>query len=110
RGLAAAMMLGAVGVWCGSVFLATEEANITPEQKQAVVESHEDDTVVIRSRTGKPARMIKNLWIEEFENSGLTSLPMPAQGNSRVRVARTRPAGAGRRDRPPGNGLVKLAR
>lgn len=114
RGLAAAMMLGAVGVWCGSVFLATEEANITPEQKQAVVVSHEDDTVVSRSRTGKPARMIKNLWIEEFENSGLTSLPMPAQGlvSNPVMAAASE---AGRKDINPGFagqgiGLVKQIR
>jgi nitronate monooxygenase len=86
RGLVAALALGAVGVWCGTVFLATEEANITPAQKQAILESNEDNTVVSRSRTGKPARMIKNLWVQEFDASGLEALPMPLQGMVAHRV------------------------
>jgi NAD(P)H-dependent flavin oxidoreductase YrpB (nitropropane dioxygenase family) len=101
RGLVAALVLGAVGVWCGTVFLATEEANITPAQKQAILESNEDNTVVSRSRTGKPARMIKNLWVQEFEASGLEPLPMPLQGivsNSVMEAARK----AGRKDINPG--------
>ncbi len=101
RGLAAAMMLGAVGVWCGSMFLATEEANITSAQKQAIVESSEDNTIVSRTRTGKPARMIKNRWVEEFEGSGLTPLPMPAQSiiSSPIMTAADE---AGRSDVNPG--------
>jgi NAD(P)H-dependent flavin oxidoreductase YrpB (nitropropane dioxygenase family) len=80
RGLVAALVLGAVGMWCGTVFLATDEANTTPAQKQAILDSSEDDTVVSKSRTGKPARLIKNRWVQEFEVSGLPPLPMPLQG------------------------------
>ncbi len=101
RGLVAALALGAVGVWCGTVFLATEEANITPAQKRAILESNEDNTVVSKSRTGKPARMIKNRWVEEFEASGLQPLPMPLQGilTSSLMKAAER---AGRADINPG--------
>jgi NAD(P)H-dependent flavin oxidoreductase YrpB (nitropropane dioxygenase family) len=101
RGLAAALILGAVGVWCGTIFLATDEANITPAQKQAILESNEDNTVVSKSRTGKPARMIKNLWAQEFEASGLEPLPMPLQGmvSSSVMEAASR---TGRKDINPG--------
>ncbi len=101
RGLAAALVLGAMGVWCGSVFLATEEADITPEQKQAVVESNEDNTVVSKSRTGKPARMIKNLWVQEFEASGLEPLPMPLQGMVSTSVMEAA-SSTGRTDINPG--------
>jgi nitronate monooxygenase len=80
RGLVAALALGAVGVWMGTPFLATPEAGIEDFQKQAVVEASSEDTVVTRSVTGKPARMIKNQWAEEFEASGLKPLPMPFQG------------------------------
>jgi len=45
-----------------------------------VLESDEDNTVVSRAMTGKPARMIKNAWVEEFEASGLKPLQMPLQG------------------------------
>lgn len=101
RGLVAALVLGAVGVWCGSVFLATEEANITLEQKQAIIESNEDNTIVSKTRTGKPARMIKNLWVQEFDASGLQPLPMPMQGmvSSPIMEAARQ---AGRKDINPG--------
>jgi len=57
RGVAAAMMLGAEGAWVGSAFLATEEAGILDFQKQAIVDSNEENTTVSRSITGKPARV-----------------------------------------------------
>ncbi|MEM8932564.1 MAG: nitronate monooxygenase family protein [Acidobacteriota bacterium] len=79
RGLVAALALGAQGVWCGSLFLATEEADITPEQKQAIVANDEDSTIISRCMTGKPARFFKNVWEEEFRASGLDPLPMPLQ-------------------------------
>lgn len=76
RQIAAALALGADGVWCGSVFLATHEAAITEGQKQAVVDHGETDTRVSAAWTGKPARLIKNLWTDEFQASGLPVLPM----------------------------------
>ena len=79
RGLVACLALGAQGVWCGSAFLATDEANITDAQKQALVSADEAHTVVSPSMTGKPARALKNLWVDEFEASGLEALPMPLQ-------------------------------
>lgn len=79
RGMVAALALGAVGVWCGTPFLVTPEAGIDDFQKEAVVEASSDDTVVTRSITGKPVRLLKNKWSEEFEASGLQALPMPFQ-------------------------------
>ncbi|MGH7932915.1 MAG: NAD(P)H-dependent flavin oxidoreductase [Candidatus Binataceae bacterium] len=80
RGLVAALALGAVGVWCGTPFLATPESGIEDFQKAAIVEASSEDTMVTRSVTGKPARLIKNRWSEEFDASGLKPLPMPYQG------------------------------
>jgi NAD(P)H-dependent flavin oxidoreductase YrpB (nitropropane dioxygenase family) len=77
RGVAAAIMLGAQGVWVGSAFLATEEANILDFQKQAIVDSNEEGTMVSRSVTGKPARLIRNRWSEAYAKSPLEPLPMP---------------------------------
>lgn len=78
RGVAAALALGAQAVWCGTVFLTAQEADTTESQKQAVIQANEEDTVVSKAISGKPARMIRNLWVSEFE-AELTPLPMPYQ-------------------------------
>jgi len=80
RGLAAALALGACGVWVGTAFLATPESKIPQYQKEALLRASEEDTMVSRALTGKPSRSIKNLWSEEFEASGLQAMPMPFQG------------------------------
>lgn len=80
RGIAAALMLGAEGAWIGTAFLATEEAGISGPQKRRLVESRDEGTVVSRSMTGKPARMLKNAWAQAYAESGLEPLPMPYQG------------------------------
>ncbi len=79
RGVAAALMLGAAGAWIGSAFLATDEAGIQDFQKQAIVDSDEEGTVVSRSVTGKPARLIRSKWTQAYAESGLETLPMPFQ-------------------------------
>jgi len=79
RGLVAALALGAVGVWCGTVFLATHEAIYEDYHKQRMLESTEDDTVVSKVITGKRARYLKNRLIDAWDKSGLATLPMPLQ-------------------------------
>jgi NAD(P)H-dependent flavin oxidoreductase YrpB (nitropropane dioxygenase family) len=80
RGVAAAMMLGAQGVWVGSAFLATHEANLEEFQKKAIVEASEEGTTITRSVTGKPARYIKSKWTQAWVDAGIEPLPMPYQG------------------------------
>src|SRR5205085_6128742 len=58
RQIAAALALGAEGVWCGSVWLTTEEAETQPAVKQKFLTATSRDTVRSRSLTGKPARML----------------------------------------------------
>lgn len=79
RGVAAAFMLGAEGAWVGTAFLATHEAGIEDFQKEAIVEGGDADTVVSRSLTGKPARMIRNKWADAWVLAGKEPLPMPYQ-------------------------------
>ena len=79
RGVAAAFMLGAEGAWVGTAFLATEEAGIEDFQKEAIVDSGHADTVVSRSITGKPARMIRSKWADAWVAAGKEPLPMPYQ-------------------------------
>lgn len=80
RQMAAAMALGAQGVWCGSVWLTTEEAETHPTVKKKFLGASSADTIRSRSRTGKPARQLKSAWTEEWEDPS-TPMPlgMPAQ-------------------------------
>ncbi|MEW6016740.1 MAG: nitronate monooxygenase family protein [Pseudomonadota bacterium] len=79
RGVAAAMMLGAEGAWVGTAFLATEEAGIQQFQKEVLVEYGDGDTVVSKSVTGKPARIIRNKWAQAWVDADKQPLPMPFQ-------------------------------
>ncbi len=106
RQMAAAMALGAQGVWCGSVWLTTEEAETHPVVKEKMLKATSDDTVRSRSITGKPARMLKSAWTEEWDREDTPDpLGMPLQpiltGVAQARINR----GA----MTPGSGAEKLA-
>ncbi|NNE96408.1 MAG: nitronate monooxygenase [Acidimicrobiales bacterium] len=80
RQMAAAMALGAQGVWCGSVWLTTEEAETLPAVKEKFLNATSSDTIRSRSRTGKHARMLKSAWTEEWDNPATPDpLGMPMQ-------------------------------
>jgi NAD(P)H-dependent flavin oxidoreductase YrpB (nitropropane dioxygenase family) len=80
RQMAASLALGAEGVWCGSVWLTTEEAETTPTVKEKFLAADFRDTVRSRSITGKPARMLRTPWTDEWESpDGPGPLPMPLQ-------------------------------
>jgi NAD(P)H-dependent flavin oxidoreductase YrpB (nitropropane dioxygenase family) len=80
RQMAAAMALGAAGVWCGSVWLTTDEAETHPVVKQKFLSATSADTIRSRSRTGKPARQLRSAWTDEWEDPETPSpLGMPMQ-------------------------------
>ena len=104
--MAAAMALGAQGVWCGSVWLTTEEAETDPSVKKKMLAASSADTVRSRSLTGKPARMLRSAWTDEWESDQApAALPMPLQtmltASAQQRINRN--AGAG------GSGAQELA-
>jgi len=78
--MAAAMALGAEGVWCGSVWLTTEEAETDPSVRAKMLAATSGDTVRSRSLTGKPARMLRTAWTDEWDSDKAPApLPMPLQ-------------------------------
>ncbi len=80
RQMAAAMALGAQGIWTGSVWLTTEEAETHPVVKQKMIQASSRDTIRSKSRTGKPARQLKSAWTDAWEGPDSPgSLPMPMQ-------------------------------
>jgi NAD(P)H-dependent flavin oxidoreductase YrpB (nitropropane dioxygenase family) len=94
RQMAAAMALGAQGVWMGSIWLTTKEAGNESTVTDRLLAATSNDTVRSRSITGKPARMLKSKWTEEWEGPESPGpLPMPLQflatadAEQRVRTA-----------------------
>jgi NAD(P)H-dependent flavin oxidoreductase YrpB (nitropropane dioxygenase family) len=80
RQIAAALALGAEGVWCGSVWLTTEEAETGAVVKEKFLAATSSDTVRSRARTGKPARQLRSAWTTAWEQPGApTPLPLPSQ-------------------------------
>jgi NAD(P)H-dependent flavin oxidoreductase YrpB (nitropropane dioxygenase family) len=101
RQMAAALALGAAGVWMGSAWLITEEyANLSPLPglRAALLAATSSDTVRSRIYSGKPARLLKNAWTNAWEEPGAPdALPMPLQ-NLLVADAHQRLMQSGRPD------------
>jgi len=79
RGLAAALALGAQGVWMGTRFIASTEAHAGDLYRQAVLEAADEDTIRTRSYSGKPMRVRKNAWVDDWESRPADILPFPGQ-------------------------------
>ena len=87
RGMAAAFMLGAVGVQMGTRFLSAFECGVHPNYKKKILKAKDVDTIVTGKRLGHPVRQLKNPFArnyfkaeysaisnEELENLGLGAL------------------------------------
>jgi len=79
RGLAAALALGADGVWVGTRFIATPEARAQAGYKDTLLATAEDGTVVSRAYTGKTCRVVRSEYTAYFEAHPEELQPFPAQ-------------------------------
>ncbi|HEY8155308.1 MAG TPA: nitronate monooxygenase family protein [Myxococcota bacterium] len=94
RQITAALALGAQGVWMGSIWLTTEEAETHPVVKQKFLKASSGDTVRSRSITGKPARQLRSAWTEAWDDpANPAPLGMPLQpvlvAEAQARISRT---------------------
>ncbi|GAU67389.1 putative oxidoreductase [Streptomyces sp. NBRC 110611] len=82
RQVAAALALGAQGVWLGSLWLTTTEAGLpSPKLVEKLLAAGSGDTVRSRALTGKPARQLRTEWTDAWDDpAGPGALPMPLQG------------------------------
>ncbi|MFK8033469.1 MAG: NAD(P)H-dependent flavin oxidoreductase [Hyphomicrobiales bacterium] len=81
RAMAAALMLGASGVWVGTRFLASNEATIHPEYKQRILDASEEQTHWAAELYNgfwpdAPHRALLNTTSKEWEAAGC---PKPGQ-------------------------------
>jgi enoyl-[acyl-carrier protein] reductase II len=67
RGLAAALALGADGIWVGTRFIATPEARGVLGYKERLLASREDETTVSRAYSGKTMRVVRNRYTDHFD-------------------------------------------
>jgi enoyl-[acyl-carrier protein] reductase II len=79
RGLAAALTLGADGVWVGTRFIATPEARSVTGYKDRLLAAKEDGTTVTRAYTGKTCRVLANRYTKTYEVGERQLAPFPQQ-------------------------------
>ncbi|TET12959.1 MAG: nitronate monooxygenase [Dehalococcoidia bacterium] len=77
RGLVAALALGAVGVWCGSMFLLSPEATFTEGQKDRVIAATERDAVITKAISGKTMRQLRTPYTEIWDKGPKPPLGWP---------------------------------
>ncbi len=79
--IAAALAMGAEGVWIGTLWLGTRESELMPFEKEAMFAARAEDAVRRKARTGKTVRMLKSALSEAWEQPGAPAyLPTPLQG------------------------------
>jgi nitronate monooxygenase len=79
RGLVAALALGAGGVQLGTRFLLALESAVFPAYQARVLSGTETDTVITRAFTGRPARSLRNRFLEQYAEAGIPPLAWPLQ-------------------------------
>jgi nitronate monooxygenase len=96
RGIVAALALGASAVQIGTAYLFCPEAKITAPHRAALKAAWDDDTVITRVFTGRPARGIANRIVREV--GAMSGLPpaFPLAGGALMPLrAKSEPAGSG---------------
>lgn len=67
RQMAAALALGAQGIWCGSIWLGTVESELTPDMREVIYAATPEDAIITLGYTGKPCRAIRSKYTEAWE-------------------------------------------
>jgi enoyl-[acyl-carrier protein] reductase II len=79
RGLAAALAFGAQGVWMGTRFIASHEARAAEPYKKNITKIAAPDTIVTRCYSGKPMRVIRNPYVDDWATRPEEIQPFPQQ-------------------------------
>ena len=90
RGMAACFALGAEGIQMGTRFVCTEECEVHPLYKEAIVKAQDRSTVVTGNTTGHPVRCLRNRLTRKFEELEAQRAPVEeieALGSGRLREA-----------------------
>ena len=77
RQLVAALALGAVGGWTGTIWLTAHEHHLEEFLKERIIEATEEDAVISKCYTGRTTRTLRNKFVEYWEQPGAPK-PAPA--------------------------------
>lgn len=81
RGLVAALALGAVGVWTGTIWLTVHESPTADFTKDKMLEATDEDAIITKIYTGKTARFLNNKYMDAWKRpEAPDTLLMPLQG------------------------------
>ena len=72
--------LGAQGAWLGTVWLAAAEHRTHPLLLAKLAAAGSDDTVVTRAHSGKPCRVVRSAWSDEWAAPGAPDTADGANG------------------------------
>ncbi|MDP9128302.1 MAG: nitronate monooxygenase [Pseudomonadota bacterium] len=86
-GIARVLGVGAAAAQLGTAFLPCPESGASPAYKEAVLGARADTTVVTRVFSGRPARGLRNAFVDALEGCLATVLPYPLQ-NALTRAMR----------------------
>jgi len=96
RGIAAALALGASAVQVGTAYLFCPEAKLVAPHRAALKAAWDDDTILTRVFTGRPARGIVNRVIREIGAMSDVPPQFPLAGGALMPLrAKAEPAGSG---------------
>ncbi len=91
RGVAAAFMLGAEGVQCGTKFLTVYEASVHQNYKDRIIGAKDIDTISTGKRLGHPVRALKNPFSRNFfkleYDSSVSNEDLEKEGSGALRIA-----------------------
>ncbi len=90
RGIAAALMLGAIGVQIGTRFLTAHECNVHAIYKERILKAKDIDTIATGKRLGHPVRCLKTPFSREL-------MKMEADANISIEALEAKGVGALRR-------------
>lgn len=96
--IAAAVAMGAQGVWCGTIWLGAKESELSPLERSVLLRSKAEDAVISRWMSGKPLRMIRSRSTDAWEKPGAPQPLQPPLQSILYHVARARIERAGRAD------------
>ena len=88
RGIVAALALGASGVQLGTRFLLATESGAPPSYRRRLLAAIETETTVTAVYTGRPARGLRNAFINTFEQAGIGPLGWPKMGAAALDIFR----------------------
>jgi NAD(P)H-dependent flavin oxidoreductase YrpB (nitropropane dioxygenase family) len=80
RHIAAALALGAEGVWCGTIWLGAAESELSPDMRKKFIAARSQDAIQRKYDTGKPLRGLRSKWTDAWDAPGAPQpLPLASQ-------------------------------